>query len=59
MEKIAMWFLGALSAASIAFGVGLYAERQFVLSDNAALQDDVKTLQERNSKLEECKDGSE
>ena len=53
--KLLDWALGAVSAASIAFGVGLYAERQFVLSDNAALQDDVKTLQARNSELEECK----
>lgn len=53
--KFLDWALGAISAASIASAVGLYAERQFVLSDNAALQDDVKTLQARNSELEECK----
>ena len=57
--KLLDWALGAVSAASIAFGVGLYAERQFVLSDNAALQDDVKTLQARNSELEECKKNPE
>lgn len=51
-----MWCIGAASAASVAFGVGLYAERQFIFSDNAALEDDVKTLQQRNRELTECND---
>ena len=57
--KFLDWAIGAVSAASIAAAASLYAERQFVLSDNAALQDDVKTLQARNSELEECKGDNE
>lgn len=43
MEKIAMWFVGVLSACSIFYGVGVWSDRQFLLSDLAAAQDDLAT----------------
>jgi len=43
MEKIAMWFVGVISACSVLFGASMYANREFLLSDLAAAQDDLAT----------------
>lgn len=43
MEKIAMWFVGVVSACAVLFGASIYANREFLLSDLAAAQDDLAT----------------
>jgi len=40
--RFIMWVLGAVSACSIIYGVSVWGDRQFLLSDLAAAQDDVE-----------------
>ena len=41
--KILMWFVGVISACSVLFGAYVWGNREFLLSDLAAAQDDLAT----------------
>lgn len=41
--KILSWFIGAVSACAVIYGVSVWGDRQFLLSDLAAAQDDLAT----------------
>lgn len=47
MGKFATWLLGVLSACSVIYGVSVWGDRQFLLSDLAAAKDDL-AICERN-----------
>lgn len=56
MEKIAMWFVGVASACSVLFGASIYANREFLLSDLAAAQDDLATYKASvRDELSQCR----
>lgn len=56
MERIGMWFIGAVSACAVLFGASIYANREFLLSDLAAAQDDLATYKVSvNEELAVCR----
>ena len=41
--NVLMWIVGAISACSIIFGASVWGNREFLISDLAAAQDDLAT----------------